>query len=221
MRGNITRRGKSSWRLKFDTERDALTGQRQTRYVTVHGKRRDAERELARILNDAHNGMLIDPSKLTVAEHLRAWLELAPGLSPKTAERYRQLVEQQVIPHLGTIALQKLRPAQIQDWHGTIGRSGGREGRPLSARTVGHAHRVLHKALQRAVENETLPRNVASLITPPKVEAQEIEILSPEQIPDVLGGLDGHALCPIVALALATGDASWRVACVAMGRFGP
>jgi len=47
MRGNITRRGKSSWRLKFDAERDVVTGKRQTRYVTVRGKRLDAERELA------------------------------------------------------------------------------------------------------------------------------------------------------------------------------
>jgi integrase len=79
------------------------------------------------------------------------------------------------------------------------------EGRPLSARTVGHAHRVLHKALARAVENETLARNVASLINPPQVETQETEILSAEQMADVLAKLDGHALYPIVVLALATG----------------
>jgi integrase len=205
MRGNITRRGRSSWRLKFDSGTDAVTGKRQTRYVTVRGKRRDAEQELARLLNEAHKGTLIEPCKVTVAEYIRAWLDGAHGLSPKTAERYRQLAEQQIIPHLGAIALQKLRPAQIQDWHGTIERAGGKEGRPLSARTVGHAHRVLHRALKRAVDNETLPRNVAGVIQPPKVQAEEVEILTPEQISDVLDKLEGHGLYPIVALALATG----------------
>jgi geranylgeranyl pyrophosphate synthase len=156
MRGNITRRGKSSWRLKFDAERDVVTGKRQTRYVTVRGKRLDAERELARLLNEAHNGTLIDPSNLTVTQHLRAWLDLAPGLSPKTAERYRQLAEQQIIPHLGGLALQKLKPAHIQNWHGELLKAGGKAARPLSARTVSHAHRVLHKALQLAVDAETL-----------------------------------------------------------------
>ena len=48
-------------------------------------------------------------------------------------------------------------------------KEGGKDRRALSARTVGHAHRVLHRALQRAVENETLSRNVASLIRPPNV----------------------------------------------------
>ena len=143
MRGNITRRGRSSWRLKFDTGRDALTGKRQTRYVTVRGKRRDAERELARLLSEAHNGTLIEPSKVTVAEYLRAWLNGAPGLSPKTAERYRQLVEQQIIPHLGAIALQKLKPGHVEDWHGTIARVGGKAAArsrhaPLATPTVSY-----------------------------------------------------------------------------------
>ena len=74
MRGNITRRGKTSWRIKFDAEPDALTGKRRIRYVTVKGKRADAEAELARLLNDAHKGTLVDASKLTVEEYLsRPW----------------------------------------------------------------------------------------------------------------------------------------------------
>jgi integrase len=179
VRGNITRRGKSSWRLKFDAGRDLMTGKRQTRYVTVRGKRQDAERELVRFLNEIHSGTLIDPSKVTVAQHLRAWLEVAPGLSQKTVERYWQLAEQQIIPHLGTIALQKLKPAHIQDWHGKLLRAGGKGGNPLSTRTIGHAHRVLHRALQLALDGEMLLRNVAGRISPPKVEAKEVEILTP------------------------------------------
>src|SRR5262249_36985150 len=77
--------------------------------------------------------------------------------------------------------------------------------RPLSATTVGHAHRVLHRALQRAVESETLSRNVASAVRPPKIEGREIDILTAEQINDVIVTLEGHALHPIVVLALATG----------------
>ena len=205
MRGNITRRGKSSWRVKFDVGTDPVSGERRTRYVTIRGKRQDAERELARFLNEAHNGTLIEPSKVTVAEYLRTWLNNAHELSPKTAERYRRLAEQQIIPHLGAVQLQKLKPSQVQDWHGLIMKAGGKDGRALSARTVGHAHRVLHRALQRAVENETLSRNVASVIRPPNVEAQEVEILSANEIRVVLARLEGHALHPIVALALATG----------------
>lgn len=205
MRGNITRRGKSSWRLKFDLGTDPATGKRLVRTATVRGKRQDTEKELSRLVNAAHDGTLVEPSKITVADHLRSWLNGTHGLSGKTVERYRQLAEQQTIPHLGSVALQKLKPAHVADWHGTLLRTGGKDGRPLGPRTVGHAHRVLHRALQRAVESEVLPRNVASVIKPPQVESDELEILSGEQIGAVLRRLEGHALHPIVTLALATG----------------
>jgi len=145
--GNITRRGKHSWRLKYEAgERDPVTGKRLTRYATVRGTRKDAQRELTRLLAAVANGTAVDPSTVTVADYIRQWLNADEGLSPKTLERYRQLAERQIIPHLGATHLQKLRPAQVHDWHRILLKSGGAEGRPLSAHTVGHAHRVLHRA---------------------------------------------------------------------------
>lgn len=71
MRGNITRRGKHSWRIKFDLDREP-SGERQVRYVTVKGTRKDAEAELTRLLNDADRGVLVDPTTITVAKHSMA-----------------------------------------------------------------------------------------------------------------------------------------------------
>ena len=204
MRGNITRRGKNSWRLKFDVGADEF-GHRKTRYVTVKGKRQDAQRELTRVLAAADAGTLPEPSKVTVAEYVREWLDGTHDLSPKTAERYRELAEQQIIPHLGAVSLQRLKPAHVRAWHSTLIKGGGKGGRALAPRTVGHAHRVLHRTLQRAVEGETLARNVASVIPPPKVEEQEIGILGADQIAAVMDKLKGHPLYAISALALSTG----------------
>jgi integrase len=204
--GNITRRGARSWRLKFEAgERDPASGKRQTRYVTVGGPKKDAQRELTRLLAAVDDGTAVDPSRVTVAEYLREWLAGADHLANKTRERYRALAEQQIIPHFGAIPLQKLRPAQIADWHGTLLKAGGKDGAPLSARTVGHAHRVLHAALARAVELEVAGRNVASVVHPPKVAAEEVVILTASQIGDVLAKLAGHRLSPIVAVALGAG----------------
>jgi integrase len=202
MRGNVTRRGKHSWRLKFDV---AGAGHRRIHYATIRGTRRDAERELARLLHAANTGVLVDPSKLTVADYLRSWLDGAHGLASKTAERYRQLVEQQIVPHLGALALQKLRPSHIQDWHQKLLASGGKGGAPLSPRTVGHAHRVLHRAYERALTAELVARNPVHAIHPPKVEIHEIASLKAEDVAGVLATLAGHSLEPIAILALATG----------------
>src|SRR5262245_60572115 len=105
MRGSIQRRGRASWRIKYDLPG---TAKRETRYLTVRGTRRDAERELAKIINAAHDGTLVEPSRTTVAGYLGSWLAGAHGLAGKTLERYRQLAEQQIIPHLGAVALQRL-----------------------------------------------------------------------------------------------------------------
>jgi integrase len=171
----------------------------------VRGSKKEARRELIRLLAEIENGTAIDPSRITVAEYIRGWLDNAEGLAGKTRERYGQLAEQQIIPHLGGIVLQKLRPVQIADWHGLLLRAGGKDGRALSARTVGHAHRLLRAALERAATLETVGRNVAAVVRLPKVDPEEVEILSSEQIAIVLGNLRGHALYPIVATALGTG----------------
>jgi integrase len=110
-----------------------------------------------------------------------------------------------VIPHLGNHELQRLRPAHIADWHAKLLASGGKNRRPLSARTVGHAHHVLHTALERAVGTELLARNVAHAISPPKVALTEIAALKADEIAPVLAALKGHKLEAIAVLALSTG----------------
>ena len=133
MKGNITRRGKNSWRLKFDTGRDPVTGKRDTQFVTVQGTKRDAQQELTRLLASRDAGTLVEPSKVTVAEYMRDWIAIAESqaISPKTAERYRQLINSQIVPQLGKHPLQKLRAAHVASWHSTLLKEGGHDGGSL------------------------------------------------------------------------------------------
>ena len=197
MRGTITKRGKNSWQVKYDLPRDQ--GKRRQRYATVTGTYKDAQRALTRLLGAVDAGTHVDPSQMTLAEYLQAFFATPAKVSPKTLERYRELAERQIIPHLGALKLQKLRPEHIPQWHGTLLQTG------LAPRTVGHAHRLLARVLGYAVENGTLARNVAVIRKPPKVEEQEIEILTAEQIAEVRTKLAGHGLASVVELALATG----------------
>ena len=136
---------------------------------------------------------------MTLAEYLQALFAVPARVSLKTLERYRELAEKQIVPHLGALKLQKLRPEHVEQWHGTLLKAG------LAPRTVGHAHRLLARVLGYAVENGTLARNVAAIRKPPEVEERELEILTADQIAEVRTKLAGHTLLPIVELALATG----------------
>ena len=205
-RGHIQRRGPNSFRLKFETgPRDPVTGKRQTAFETVKAdSAKEAQRLLTHRLASLDTGDFVIPNRLTVAEHVLAWLADA-DISPKTRERYDQLCRQQLIPRLGKLRLQDVTPAHIKAWHRQLLHSGGVRGDPLSARTVGHAHRVLRQALQYAVDLELLARNPTLKAKAPKTSPDEIQILRPDEITQTLTGLEGHVLLPIVSLALASG----------------
>jgi integrase len=122
----------------------------------------------------------IEPSKITVAEFVRDrvkhW-EAAGDISARTVARYSELVENQIIPHLGIKLLQKVRTIDIEDWHTTLRTSGRADGKGLAPRTIGHAHRLLGKAFRDALKNELVVKNVIANQSAPKVADEEMVIV--------------------------------------------
>ena len=209
MKGHIRPRGKKSWELKFDAGHDPATGKRKIAYHSFRGTKREAQVKLAELITAVDKNEYVEPSKVTVAEHVRArvaqW-EASGDISPKTAERYRELIEGQIIPHLGAKVMQKLKPFDIERWHSTLQTSGRRDGNGgVSARTVGHAHRILGKALREAEKNGLVARNVAKLESAPKVDAEESVILTADQIQTVVDALRDRPLYPVIMVALFCG----------------
>jgi integrase len=207
MRGNITRRGRESWRLRFDVGADA-NGKRKVQSVTVHGTKRQAEAKLAELLTAVDKGTHVEPSKMTVAELVRARLaqwKASGEISDGTHERYSELIEHQIVPHIGGKLMQKLKPLDIERWHSALRINGNkRTGGGISARTIGHAHRILAKALREAVKFDLTVRNVAGRDgqRAPKVDAGEVEIVPADKIGDVVSKLRGRAIYPKAMLAL-------------------
>jgi integrase len=203
MKGHIRARGPGAWELKFDVDTD--TGERKTRYATVHGGKREAQRKLTELLDQANKGNLIDASKLTLAGFLDQWETwAATQVSAKTLERYKELVAHHVRPHLGSVQIQKLKTVNFAELYGRLQRAKP-EGAGLAPRTVGHVHRVVRRALGQAVKWGIIANNAVSAAEPPRVQRVEIEILAPDQIKAVLDALRGRPLYPVAVIALATG----------------
>jgi len=206
MTGHIRRRGERSWELKFDLEADPRTGKRLTKYHSFKGAKREAQAELVRLKASADRGDYIAPAKTTLSEFLDKWETwAATQVAAKTLERYCELAAHHVRPHLGAMRIQKIKTVNFVELYGTLQRPKKEGGAGLAARTVGHAHRLLHRVFGHAVQWDVIANNPVASAQPPRVERAKIEILEPEQIKPVLDALLGRPLYPVAVIGLATG----------------
>ncbi len=133
--------------------------------------------------------------------YLAQWLEetAAPGLRPRTFASYKMIVKKHLTPEVGRIRLARLQPADVRAYmNGKL--SGG-----LSARTVQYHHAVLRRALGQAERDGDVDRNVARLVSPPKVERAEVRPLTLEQARTLLGAIAKDRLAPLYACAIRLG----------------
>jgi integrase len=206
-RGHIQQRSPGSFRLRYTLGKDPVTGKRRTATTTIRGTRKDAERELTRLLRTADTGEHVDSSRITVRQWLAHWLgTVRAEVSPKTFERYEEIVRSYWLPALGNVVLVKLTPSQVQKAHNAwaVSRLDRKPG-GLSPATRRHIHHVLKSALSRAVEQQALARNPAAALRLPKVERQEMTVLSTEQSTRLLEAIKPSRAYWPVLLALSTG----------------
>jgi integrase len=213
MRGHIRKRGKRSWSIILDLGRDP-SGKRRQKWHAVKGTKQDAQRELAKILHQMNTGAYVEPTTLTVADYLNKWLQdyAKVNVSGKTYERYEGIVKHHLIPALGQHQLSRLAPLHVQAYYSqalTEGRKDKRKdmqgGAGLSAQSVLHHHRVLHKALALAVRWQLLGRNPADAVEPPRPEVREMSALDEDQSAALIDAAVGTRLHIPVLLALTTG----------------
>jgi integrase len=166
-----------------------------------------AARDAARIA--ARRGQYVSRNRLTVAQYLDGWLEAhALEVKPKTHEDYRALIATYVAPRIGTMRLQAVTPSTLSELYRTLLAEGGRDGRPLSARTVGYVHAVLRKAFNDAVHtDQVIPLNPAERAKRPKPASsgQVREVWDGEQLVAFLEEVKTHRLFPFFRLAAFTG----------------
>ena len=208
MRGHIKQRSKGSWSIVLDLGRDPSTGKRRQQWVTVRGSKKAAEKKLTELQGQVDSGAFIKPTKLTVGDFLRQWLQdyVSVGVRAATAEGYRIIVECHLIPNLGAVVLSELKPSHLQAYYAKALKEGRRDGRGgLAARTVGHHHTVLKEALSHAVKWELINRNVGDAVDPPRAVDQEMNALDPVGVERLLEAARDTMYFPLIHLATFTG----------------
>ena len=162
-RGSLKSRYPGSWTLVFDLgyETDPVTGKTRRRQKSITFKsspglnqreqRKEAQRKLTALLGSVDGGTFIEPSKITLLDYLRTWLEKSvkpPMRRPSTYRVYRSIVEQHVAKSpIAFIPLQKVRSSDLERYLADV---------PGAAGSVQVHHAVLHRALKKAVRDRFL-----------------------------------------------------------------
>jgi integrase len=200
------------------------------KYRPFKGTKKDAAAELVRLMASAAEGSYIDASKSTLSEFLDRWESwAATQVSAKSLERYKELAAHHVRPHLGAARIQKLKTIHFAELYGKLQRPKP-DGAGLAPRTVGHAHRLLHRVFGHAVKREVIASNPVAAAEPPRVQPAEIRILEPDEVKRVLGTLkarsqksdrssepEPHPLYLIALSALSTGMRRGEIAALRWG----
>lgn len=168
--------GRTRYRFVVDIGRDLVTGKRQQKTYTFDLKR-EAVVELARIKSETAQGTYVRPSEMTLNQHLDEWLPaVVRDLEASSTRNYADALRP-VRERLGDKQLQKITKDDVEQlvtWMCTSGRRrGGKPGTGLSRRTVALTLGRFTAALETAVAEGKLVRNVAKLVKPPRKTDQD------------------------------------------------
>ena len=168
----------------------------------VSGKTQAEVEEKKRSMQaNLHTGMVADTGGLTVATFMARWVEYKEheGIKPNTVQTYRESVRLYIVPYLGKLKLEKLRPLDIEHMLSKMRKAG------KSASRCAYTRLVLKMALQQGVRWQMLPRNVAEAVRPPKVERKDMQVWTPQQVATFLDTAQAHRMYTAFYLALMTG----------------
>ena len=191
--GSIYKRADGRWEAAITLE----GGKRKRHYART---RQEASVWLAAATRDRDRGLLPIPERQTLAQFLTDWLAVKRATlhSPRTYDRYEEVVRLHLLPSLGKVPLVKLTAQQVQRLYNDKLDAG------LSATTVHHIHAVLHTALAAALRQAVVQRNVADLVEKPRMRRRQMTTWTPEQARAFLAAAADDRLYALYVVGLST-----------------
>lgn len=186
-------RGSGVWYAQVSLE----DGSRRKRRAT---SQREAREKLKKLQAEIDQGVDLTSQQPTVAEWCTTWLTtFATNLKPNIRDDYHGIIKRYIEgAPIGKRRLDKLTPAEVQAWVNDLTKK-------VKPKTVRNAHARLHKALEVAVRNNYLSRNVASRIELPSVPTPNIHPLDVQQVQALLKVVEGHRWYALYRLAVNLG----------------
>ena len=206
MTGTMRKRGRRVWEIGVSLGKDDK-GVRRRKSKTVYGTKAKAQQELRAWVTEVER-LRSRPRSVLVGDWLHRYHRevVQPNLKIKTVERYADIIEQNLVPHIGEVQLDQLSPRHIEAAYRELmqAKNGGKG---LSGRTIRLIHSVLSGACGYACRMDVLDRNPAPLVGLPKVNKKEVippEVKAVRQLLQIVAA-EGHPLFEFIHVLVYTG----------------
>ena len=173
--GSIRKRKDGTWEARV-TIGISADGKQQRK--SLYGKtRQEVSAKMTDLLNNLQKGIITNPTEMTLAEWLDFYmLEYKKQyVKPTTYNNYTVKVKNHIKPAIGHYKLKALRQDIIQKFVNSL------SGKGLAPSTVIDIFKVLSNALETAVDDGLIVRNVANRVKLPKTTKPQITVLTQEQ----------------------------------------
>jgi len=201
----------TTWYVVVDLTRGP-DGRRRQKWHGGFRTRKEAEVARARLANEMHSGLYIEPSKVALHEWVESsWLPtMRSQVKPSTWDSYMRNLRLHVLPVLGSRTLRQITPLVLNGLYADLMAAGKqtRAGGGLAPKTVRYVHATLHKVLADAVDSGLLQTNPADRARPPKPRVsrqREMRVWDAVQLAEFLAQVEGHPLQAAFHMAAMTG----------------
>lgn len=182
---------------------------KQIKETKTFTKKGDAQRALREFEGKKVMQQIVMPKNYTLSEWLESWLrEFVLNKKAKTTySGYRFIVDNHIMPKIGTIKLQELNEEVLEGYFNEQRNVFDAKGkRRLSDNTLRKHYVLLQTALQKAVHRKLIKSNPLEHVDAPEYTKPKINFYTLEQSLELLRKVDNDfVLKPTVYLALYTG----------------
>lgn len=177
-------------------------GGKRRRKVIVRAKKEDAQRELQKLRADLDKLGDISGTAPTFEAWCGEWeTRYLPRRKPAGWARDKGIIKNYLLPVFGKKRLDKITVGDVHRMHSYV-TDPKPDGLGLKPSTANGAHRLLSIILERAVSEERVRRNVATIAEAPAIGSIERTQLTPTQAASLLLALEQPGQPPSTDLAL-------------------
>lgn len=191
--GSIRQRPDKRWEARYTTP----DGRQRSVYALTE---KEVTAKLRAALSEIDNGAWQEPSKLTMTQWLKIWLEdYQAHTTGRTVETYKIVVDKHMIPTFGKVKVSSMSQIHVRRMITTMTKGGS------SPASINQARGILSAAMKCAIEAGLIKSNPVQGVRGPRLVKPKYTIIDRDQFPAFIEAAEKTQIANALVFLLMTG----------------